>query len=140
MTGSWLAQMGWDVAVVDDALQGPLETGPWRARPAGVPAVTGVTADFLAGSLADGATRVVEMGPLAGYQAGHLPGSAWALRGDLALQAGALLGEAVGNLVLVSENPAAAGSGTGDIAGRLGSPDRSARGRQGGVAQSWPAL
>jgi len=108
VTGSWLAQMGWDVAVVDDALQGPLETGPWRARPARVPAVTGVTADILAGSLADGATRVVEMGPLAGYQAGHLPGSAWALRGDLALQAGALLGEAVGNLVLVSENPAAA--------------------------------
>jgi rhodanese-related sulfurtransferase len=33
MTGSWLAQMGWDVHVWDDALQaGSLETGPWRPR------------------------------------------------------------------------------------------------------------
>ena len=33
MTGSWLAQMGWDVHVRDGALQaGSLETGPWRPR------------------------------------------------------------------------------------------------------------
>ena len=43
VTGSWLAQMGWDVAVVDDALQGPLETGLRRARPPRVPPAPGVT-------------------------------------------------------------------------------------------------
>jgi rhodanese-related sulfurtransferase len=111
VTGSWLAQMGWDVAVVDDALQGTLETGLGQARPPRVPSapgVPGVPADILAGLLADGATRVVEVGPLAGYRTGHLPGSAWAQRGDLALRPQALLGEAVRSLVLVSENPAAA--------------------------------
>ena len=64
--------------------------------------------DICAGLLTDGVARVVEVGALAGYRAGHLPGSAWALRGDLALRGDALLGEAVGNLVLVSESPAAA--------------------------------
>jgi rhodanese-related sulfurtransferase len=114
VTGSWLAQMGWDVAVVDDALQGPLETGLRRARPPRVPTAPGVTGvpgvppDICAGLLTDGVARVVEVGALAGYRAGHLPGSAWALRGDLALRGDALLGEAVGNLVLVSESPAAA--------------------------------
>ena len=111
VTGSWLAQMGWDVAVVDDALQGALEKGPWRARPARVPtapAVPSVRADICAGLLAGGMARVVEVGPLAGYRAGHLPSSAWALRGDLALRPDALLGKDVRNLVLVSEGPAAA--------------------------------
>jgi len=109
VTGSWLAQMGWDVAVVDDALQGPLETGPWSARPVRVPAAPGVPADICAGLLADGTARVVEVGPLAGYRAGHLPGSAWALRRDLALSADNLLGGGVRKLVLVSDNPAVAG-------------------------------
>jgi rhodanese-related sulfurtransferase len=109
VTGSWLAQMGWDVAVVDDALQGSLETGPWLARPARVLAAPGVPAEVCAGLLAGGTARVVEVGPLAGYRARHLPGSAWAQRGDLALRPKALLGEAVRSLVLVSENPAAAG-------------------------------
>ena len=62
VTGSWLAQMGWDVAVVDDALQGPLETGPWSARPVRVLAAPGVPTDICAGLLADVTARVVEVG------------------------------------------------------------------------------
>jgi rhodanese-related sulfurtransferase len=109
VTGSWLAQMGWDVSVVDDALYGPLETGPWHARPARVSTTSRVPAEVCAGLLADRTARVVEVGPLAGYRAGHLPGSAWALRSDLALRPEALLGEAVRSLVLVSEDQLAAG-------------------------------
>ena len=109
VTGSWLAQMGWDVAVVDDALQGPLETGPWSARPVRVLAAPGVPTDICAGLLADVTARVVEVGPSAGYRAGHLPGSAWALRRDLALSADNLLGGGVRKLVLVSDDPAVGG-------------------------------
>ncbi len=140
VTGSWLAQMGWDVAVVDDAMLGELETGPWRPRAARAPAAPGIAVGACAGLLADGAAQVVEVGPLAGYRAGHLPASAWSLRGDLALRPDALLGRAAASLVLVSEGAAAAELGPGHIAGRLGGPHGRARRRQGGVGRSRPAL
>jgi rhodanese-related sulfurtransferase len=38
MTASWLAQMGWEVAVIDGGFDGPLETGPQAPVPPADPA------------------------------------------------------------------------------------------------------
>jgi rhodanese-related sulfurtransferase len=85
MTASWLAQMGWDVAV-DVAGAGAAPTaGP--ARPAAGPPAPGValaTPDALEDWLAAGRAAVVDVDTSRRYRAGHVPGAAWALRADLA--------------------------------------------------------
>ena len=91
MTASWLAQMGWDVAVDVDGDDGGDRTRPgrrhrrrsrrggplrrtcrWQPRPC--------VADWLR----DGRTAVVDVDTSRRFLAGHLPGAAWALRADLA--------------------------------------------------------
>ena len=91
MTASWLAQMGWDVAVdVDgdgptDAAAGPTDAAAAAAaeRPA-APDVARATAAAVADWLRAGRTAVVDVDTSRRYLAGHLPGAAWALRADLA--------------------------------------------------------
>jgi rhodanese-related sulfurtransferase len=104
VTASWLAQMGWDVAVVDDDPE-RAETGPWQPRLPPIPEVPTVTAGDCHRFLEGGSALVVEVGALPAYLAGHIPGSAWARRGDLALDAEALLGGHAQMVVLVSECP-----------------------------------
>ena len=44
VTGSWLAQMGWRVKVIEDALEeAPVEKGPWQPRSAILPGARTVT-------------------------------------------------------------------------------------------------
>jgi rhodanese-related sulfurtransferase len=74
MTASWLAQMGWEVAV--------LETGPdgVGAGPDGVgQARTGRTQ----ARTGWGQARTGGAQSRTGFEAGHVPGAAWALRTDL---------------------------------------------------------
>ena len=86
MTGSWLAQMGWAVWVVEpdsDLTTG--ETGfPEPARPM-PPAAKLATVAEVAGWLADpaGRTSVIDLAPSPRYSAGHLPGAWFAIRGQL---------------------------------------------------------
>jgi len=85
MTGSWLAQMGWEVHVL---AQVPghrfTETGP-APRPAPpAPSAATVTPDELASALAGGLTAVLDVGPSAGYRAGHVPGAWHTSRSQLA--------------------------------------------------------
>jgi rhodanese-related sulfurtransferase len=88
MTGSWLAQMGWEVIVaatpggqVGDA--GRLTPGAWpRARPP-APTVPLTVPSVLAGWLRAGEAVVVDLETSKWFLAGHIPGAAWALRADL---------------------------------------------------------
>ncbi len=81
MTASWLAQMGWDVAV---ALAGP--AGPAAADTVTRPPAPDVrlagpadVADWLRARQA----AVVDVDTSRRFLAGHVPGAAWALRADL---------------------------------------------------------
>ena len=93
MTASWLAQMGWEVAVLSRARTGrragpgrtgTIETGPWV--PAWPPAPEPPQADpaQVEGWLREGGTAVIDVDSSRLFEAGHVPGAAWALRTDLA--------------------------------------------------------
>jgi len=84
MTASWLAQMGWEVYVVNpvDARERSA-TGPWHAPTADTPAVRTVDARALAGWLEAGDTAVIDVTRSANYVARHIPGAWFAVRSDL---------------------------------------------------------
>ena len=77
MTASWLAQMGWEVHVLDGSLEHEtLETGPWRPRRPSAPAWPEIGAGQLAGLLDDPDTVVADLASSPGYLRSHVPG-AW---------------------------------------------------------------
>jgi rhodanese-related sulfurtransferase len=83
MTGSWLAQMGWDAVVVDAV--GGAALSERGARPPTLPpfpTVSWVEPDRLAELLAAGRARVVDVERSPRYRTGHLPGALWAARGE----------------------------------------------------------
>lgn len=84
MSGSWLAQMGWEVYVVDPPVGGDV-SGAWsRAEPA-LPQVPSVTPEVLEQWLEfDEGIRVVDLAPSAQYVKGHIPGAWFAIRAQLA--------------------------------------------------------
>jgi len=90
MTGSWLAQMGWDVVVVTRApgeaagLPGGMTRGSWRSARPPAPAVPVAVPAVLAGWLRAGEAAVVDLETSKRFLAGHIHGAAWAPRGDLA--------------------------------------------------------
>jgi rhodanese-related sulfurtransferase len=101
MTGSWLAQMGWDVAVWPPDPAGPIEAGPWTPALPPLPEVTNVDPARVDGWLGAGEALVVDVDTSRRFLAGHVPGAAWALRTDLPAALPGLLGRA-GRLVLTS--------------------------------------
>ena len=83
MTAHWLVQMGWDVHVLDHALDGAaLETG--RAEPASpkLPAPEEIEAEEAARWLGEGAAAV-SLDPSAAYRASHPQAAIWANRARL---------------------------------------------------------
>lgn len=87
MTGSWLAQMGWDVWVVEPATAAERsETGAVSAPvPASAPVST-VTAAELAKWIdaGDGSTAVLDFTTSANYVKRHIPGAYFVIRAQLA--------------------------------------------------------
>lgn len=84
MSASWLAQMGWEVYVVDpvDASERSA-TGAWQTPAAPSPTVCTVDARTLAGWLEAGDTAVIDVTRSANYVARHIPGAWFAVRSDL---------------------------------------------------------
>jgi rhodanese-related sulfurtransferase/predicted metal-dependent enzyme (double-stranded beta helix superfamily) len=86
MTASWLHQLGWEVHVLDHALEGAeLVTGP---EPVSVPGLGTIACDFidpaaLKAELDAGRAAVVDLDTSLRYRAAHIPGASWALRGRL---------------------------------------------------------
>lgn len=84
MTGSWLAQMGWDVAVVDGATRADFTAeGEWQPPRPPQPEVKTVDVVGLRDWLLAGDTVVFDVTTSANYVAGHIPGAHFALRADL---------------------------------------------------------
>jgi len=87
MTASWLAQMGWEVYVVDPAPDASrYVAGPWQRAQPEAPAAETIDAATLAGWLAagDGATQVLDFTSGVNYLKAHIPGAWFALRAQLA--------------------------------------------------------
>jgi rhodanese-related sulfurtransferase len=80
ITASWLAQMGWDVAVAGAGRAAPARPGPVRPPAPDAPSASPATvADWLRA----GQAAVVDVDTSRRFEAGHVPGAAWALRADL---------------------------------------------------------
>lgn len=87
MTASWLAQLGWEVYVLDGYVTGwATETGPDRRNlptPPAAPAEN-VTAAELKALLDKGAAAVIDITRSPRYRAGHIPGAWFSTRARLA--------------------------------------------------------
>jgi rhodanese-related sulfurtransferase len=85
MTASWLAQMGWEVAVfLSDQSAASIEHGLWGPAVPPLPEVPQAEPAQVGDWLRTGEALVIDIDTSRQFQAGHLPGSAWALRTDLA--------------------------------------------------------
>ncbi|KUZ58918.1 sulfurtransferase [Burkholderia ubonensis] len=86
MTASWLAQMGWDVRVVEAGARAFVETGqPPRDVPA-APGVAEISPATLAGWLREAAPdeiAIVDVTASANYVKRHIPGAWFAVRAQL---------------------------------------------------------
>ncbi|MGA5761885.1 rhodanese-like domain-containing protein [Nonomuraea bangladeshensis] len=86
MTGSWLAQMGWETWAISPAAPGDLtrrgDLDPLPEPPRGATVGAATLRAWLA---ADGAsTVVIDVAPSRDYAAGHIPGAWYAIRSRLA--------------------------------------------------------
>ncbi len=84
MSASWLAQLGWDVYVLDGGFDGELETGAWRPASPLVPTVETISPDDLAVALGEGSVVVLDLAPSPLHRKGHVPGAWFAIRARLA--------------------------------------------------------
>ena len=86
MPASWLAQMAWDIYVLDGVTIVDLtEKGTWKALLPDLPKIESVDAATLSAWLKkDGNTIVIDFSTYAFYVKGHIPGSWYALRSQLA--------------------------------------------------------
>jgi len=80
MTAHWLKQMGWDVSVLDHALDGvTLEQGPGAAATPLLPAAAIVAVEAAASLISGGAAAIV-LGSSAAFREAHPPGAVWTIR------------------------------------------------------------
>ena len=88
MTGSWLAQMGWEVALLEAGKAAGLphavgrDDPPRPAAPDCASVDPRTLADWLAGGPED--VQVIDVSPSASYVKGHIPGAWFVLRSQLA--------------------------------------------------------
>ncbi|WP_345828470.1 rhodanese homology domain-containing protein [Erwinia sp. HDF1-3R] len=81
MSASWLAQMGWDVAVVDGLSAADFSaTGAWSPTIPALPHQEEVEPAVLATWLDQGGTQLLDFTTSANYVNGHIPGAAWLQR------------------------------------------------------------
>jgi rhodanese-related sulfurtransferase len=84
MSASWLAQLGWEVFVVDDLTPRDFsETGAWNAPPPTPWQVEEISADTLRQWQQHGGVAVLDVTASANYVKQHIPGAWWTLRADL---------------------------------------------------------
>jgi rhodanese-related sulfurtransferase len=83
MSASWLAQMGWDVFVLDGGFDASLERGPWRPTLPSLPSAQTIDAETLHARLTAGDVAVVDLSPSPVHKRGHIPGAWFAIRAQL---------------------------------------------------------
>jgi rhodanese-related sulfurtransferase len=85
MSASWLAQLGWEVFVVDDLQPAHFsEKGAWQAPVPAPQQAEEISTDTLAQWLSDGDTALLDFTSSVNYVKRHIPGAWWALRAQLA--------------------------------------------------------
>jgi rhodanese-related sulfurtransferase len=85
MSASWLAQLGWEVFVVDDLRPEDFsEKGGWNAPSPPLPQVEEISAQTLHEWREHGSVAVLDFTASANYLKQHIPGAWWTLRADLA--------------------------------------------------------
>lgn len=111
MTASWLAQMGWDVLVLDGGFDGALETGTGRPSLPPLPEVRFIAAGDL--QRRQGEVTIIDLAPSPHYRRGHIPGAWFAIR--------ARIGDALrhiapaGDIVLTSPDGVLAQFAAGEV-------------------------
>ena len=84
MSASWLAQMGWQVAVVDGLSAADFsQAGEWQAPLPTLPQVTEIGVGQLRDWLQAPGTVVLDFTASANYVKRHIPGAHWAIRAQL---------------------------------------------------------
>lgn len=84
MSASWLAQLGWEVHVLDDAEPAHFsERGAWQAPVPAPRQVEEISPETLTQWLDHGDTAVLDFTSSANYVKRHIPGAWWALRSQL---------------------------------------------------------
>ena len=85
MAASWLAQMGWDVAVLDEDIErAELEAGQWQARRPPFADFSTIAPDALSRLMKQRAVTVIDLASSPEYARAHVPGAWWASRSDWA--------------------------------------------------------
>ncbi len=127
MTAHWLQQMGWDVQVLDHALEAKaLEAGsPRPAVPADLPALPEIAPAEAAEWLAAGA-GAVSLDSSAAYRAGHPEGAMWATRARIDRLPAAVLKAA--RIMLFADDPMTARLAAIDLRETTGSRLAAVRG------------
>lgn len=91
MSASWLAQMAWDVCVVDGLNAGDFsESGAWRPKLPALPDGREVSPATLSDWLRSGDVVVVDVARYAAFTKGHVPGAWYVLRSELEAAVGKL--------------------------------------------------
>lgn len=84
MSASWLAQMGWQVAVLDGLGADDFsETGDWQPPLPALPKPSTLTPEQLVQWQADGDTLLLDFTTSANYVQRHIPGAHWVIRAQL---------------------------------------------------------
>jgi rhodanese-related sulfurtransferase len=84
MSASWLAQMGWEVSVIDDAQHSDFTaTGEWQPKDPAVSNVESISVQTLQQWQAEGSVALLDFTASANYVKQHIPGAWWALRSQL---------------------------------------------------------
>lgn len=86
MTGSWLAQMGWEIHVLDNLSPDDFsETGAWQTPLPPAPPAATISAQSLVDDLRAGeAIAIIDLSTSANYRKGHIPGAWYVQRPQLA--------------------------------------------------------
>jgi len=83
MSASWLAQMGWEVYVLDGGFDGELVSGHWRPSLPPLPDVPTISAAGLAERLDHGDVTVLDFAPSNVHRRGHIAGAWFVVRSRL---------------------------------------------------------
>jgi rhodanese-related sulfurtransferase len=85
ITASWLAQLGWEVHVLEALPASALhEQGAWRAPLPPLPEAEQISPQTLQGWLATGDVLLLDLTSSASHVKQHIPGSHWTIRAQLA--------------------------------------------------------
>ncbi|MGP9419944.1 rhodanese homology domain-containing protein [Ewingella sp. AOP9-I1-14] len=84
LAASWLAQMNWEVAVLDAPAADFTEQGHWQAKTAAAPAVEEVLPAQLQQWLEEGSTGVIDLTTSANFRNRRIPGALWTTRANIA--------------------------------------------------------